>query len=208
MLMSLVKSAIDAGSDVDLSGCVYGRNQILPSYYLFLAGLVYSQKLSKILEVGTFMGGSSLAMFKGASSLSAVTPHIVTVDLEQRNVDQILGVPQIHRVIGNPLALPVLDLIVNDFGPDGIDFLFLDSTKVGRIVLSQFFVLSALLRPRFVVLDDITLNPSMVKMWDMICRRYKENSMNLAEYFPEIRKQGEINPSVKVHPGLGIVRLR
>lgn len=208
MIKDVIEAALRSGEDVDLAGCVYGKNGVLPSYYRFLAGLCRDQEVERILEVGTFMGGSSLAMYKGASSNAAKRVKIVTVDLEARNVDQIKDIPAIDRVIGDPLALPVLRRILDKFEHRPIDVLFLDSTKVGRIVMSQFSTISMVLRPKFVIMDDITLNPSMSMMWGNLVSIFGGKAINFSEEFPEIRKQGEINPNVKVHPGFGFIDAR
>lgn len=208
MIEDVIVSALRSGEEVDLSGCVYGKNGVLPSYYRFLAGLCRDQKVETVLEVGTFMGGSSLAMYKGASSNANAHVKVVTADLEARNVDQIKNIAAIDRVIGDPLALPVLKKISEKFSGKPIDVMFLDSTKVGRIVMSQFSTLSMMFRPKFVIMDDITLNPSMSLMWGNLVSIFGKNATNFAETFPAIRKQGEINPEVKVHPGFGFIDAR
>jgi predicted O-methyltransferase YrrM len=204
-LRHAIERAQQIGSSIDLSSCAYGKNNVIPSYYYFLAGLCKSQGLSKILEIGTFMGGSALAMSKGISPEKCDVAKIVTVDIEARDTTQIDEVKQIARVIGDPLANPVFNKILGHFERRPIDLLFLDSTKKGRIVMSQLATFSLFLKPRFIVLDDITLNDSMESMWDNLQHLFGGFALNMVEDFPEIRKMAEINQNVVRHPGFGII---
>lgn len=200
-----IDEAIKCGRSIKLDGIHYGAKVAAPAYYEFLAGFCHAHKIARVLEIGTFRGGSASAMHAGILSHGA-EPLIVTVDMEKRDTSQIDSKPHIHKFIGDPLALPNSTQIFELFGHKPVDLIFLDTTKQGRVVMNHFAMFSVLLQPRFIIMDDITLNPTMQRMWSLIEQRFGENAVNLGMTHPDIRKQGELNPEVKRHPGFGLVK--
>ena len=204
-MKKLVDAAYECGKAIDMPNCVYGNNKVVPSYYYFLAGMCRLKSLARVLEIGTFKGGSALAMYYGQISSDDNKTKIVTVDIEARDTHQIDNILEIKKIIGDPLNGVTLNIIINEFGRQPIDLLFLDSTKKGRIVMSQLATFCLFLRPRFIILDDITLNDNMERMWNNLEVQFSKFALNLAKSHPEIRKMAEINEKVIRHPGFGII---
>jgi predicted O-methyltransferase YrrM len=212
-LSVLVKEAYEIGTTIDLSECRFGLRHSQPTgYYYFLAGLCKVHKLSRILEIGTFMGGSSLAMYLGIQNIDDnpehIEPKIITLDLEKRQTECIDRIESITKIIGDPLHPETFEEILNLFENQSIDVLFIDASKLGRIVLSQLASFCLFLNPKYIILDDITVNKSMEKMWLKLSKKFDTYSINAPLVLPSIRVTGEVNVNAKRPPGFGVIAYR
>lgn len=71
--------------------------------------------------------------------------------------------------------------------------------------MSQLATFCLFLKPKLIILDDITLNDSMQQMWNNLESLFDGLAINLAESHPDIRKMAELNPKVIRHPGFGVI---
>jgi len=184
-LQEICTNAIQAGHDIDLTGCNYGphkrTNQILgiQMYYYFLAGLVRSLGLKKILEIGTSHGGSILAMARGCG-IDAPGVKLVTVDKKDIAGEALVSQNQITRLLGDSLAAATLKQVQKHLAAP-IDLLYIDSKHSRDHVLGNITNYGRALRPRFIVLDDIHLNEEMEGVWAELKARYGERAFDVSD---------------------------
>lgn len=168
-LHEICENARHAGRGIDLSGCDYGPHlrtqQHLGTqpYYYFLAGLVASLGMTRILEIGTSYGGSMMAMERGLGSATAGV-QLVTVDKVDIAGAPLLARPRVVRLHGDSLAPTTLKRVVSQFDA-AIGLLYIDSKHSREHVLGNIALYGKAMRPRFVVLDDIHLNAEMEAVW-------------------------------------------
>lgn len=204
-LDELVSWAWKIGNAIDLTGVGYGRihwdnfrdiiTDPLP-YYFFLAGFVRLVHAARICEIGTHWGGSTLALRRGVSP--ELKPDVVTIDLSRKSrFDAELG---IRKIIGEAGSKVVLQTVAEHFDEQAhIDLLFIDSHHTFAATFSQYCEYTTLLRPRFVILDDISLNEEMANAWQLILRSVPPGqALDASEVVREIRDG----------PGLAVVRLQ
>lgn len=161
---------MSVGSTIDLSDCRYrpGTDAPMPPYYQFLAGLVRASDASQILEIGTFHGGATSAM-ASAFGASISEPRIVTIDVVELNTAGLAGFPAVRRIIRDSLSPVTVREVAQSF-TGHIDILFVDSGHDFRQAFENLAVYGNLLKPRYIVLDDIALNRSMTRMWAKVER--------------------------------------
>ena len=159
------------GRKIDLTGCNYGLQRRTGvfinkpvSYYYFLAGFVSSQRLSYILELGTHFGGSIMSMSRGLREDVVSESRLVTVDKNMENIEGFNNYPHIRRIHGDILNPDVLHKVTGEFDRP-IDLLFIDTSHKYEHVKEVINLYAHLLKPRFMILDDIFLNDSMKSLW-------------------------------------------
>jgi len=201
----LVERAWASGQKLDLEGIGYGRIhwgnfkeiKTTPSpYYHFLAGLVKEAGIRSVLEIGTHSGGSALAIQKGFEGESG---FIVTVDVTKASDETLKNRPNIVKIRGDANKPKVIDSILDAFSGRPVDFLFIDGDHKFYPGLLNYSVYTTLLRPKFICLDDITLNEDMRRLWGFLSASVPDGrAINAAEMIPDIR------PGT---PGFGLVML-
>lgn len=187
--MSLIKTcnkAMENGKTLDLSGCFYtpAKKNSIPMYYYFLAGLIKEIEATQVLEVGTYYGGSSRAM---ATAMN-VGGKVITLDVEGK---KLLRHPQVTYVKGNSQELPIIKKVCSFFIPP-IDVIYLDSVHTYIHTMNDFYSYNRL-NPKYVIFDDIKLNPQMIKAWGDLSARF--NAL-------------DIGSLVNRKCGFGIIQLR
>ena len=203
-LPTLVREAWEVGKSIDLGKAVYGRairrgvEVVLdkPStYYPFLAGFVRVTRSRFVVELGTNCGGSALAMRSGFAGPG----EIVTVDLTDHSDAYLRDDPAIRKIRGDANSIEVIEAVVEIAGGRAVDMIYIDAAHSCMPTLLNYCLYGALLAPRFILIDDITLYPSMERMWRLVLRtRGSDCAVNAAEIVPEIRPQ-------KPAPGFGVV---
>ena len=206
----LVDDAWSLRDEFDLSKISYGRvhwgdfKQILTkpfSYYYFLAGLVRLTGARRVLEVGTHQGGSARAMATGFTD--PANSRLVTFDVTDYGAKLFKGHPSIRAYTIDANSQAAFETCLTDFGGPRIDMAFVDSTHEFWTTLQSFNVAAALLSCPIIVLDDITLNESMSRLWSFIRDRYgSENTIDAVEVHSAIREGGG-----GTRPGFGVVRI-
>jgi hypothetical protein len=203
-LEEIIRAAWTVGRSIDLSNAVYGPahwkdgaqfSDVTFPYYSFLAGLVRHQNCLRIFEIGSHYGGSCLSMLQGADSDQI---KVVTIDITDLN-------PALHTVAGitklvgdaNSEALIKQSLLTVDDEP--IDLLYVDADHRFLPTITGVALYSLLLKPRFVVIDDIALNPGMRTMWNVIRAACGGAAIDCVDVIPEIRAR---------ECGFGLVKLR
>lgn len=182
---SRLEEAMATGRGLPLDGCVYGPphwkgtfvDEAAP-YYPFLAGFVRTFGVSRIMELGTHYGGSTLAMHVGLRPELASGARIVTVDVTRLN-EEGLRRPGISRLTGDSLAPDIVAAAMRAF--DGhIDVLYVDTVHTYRQTLENVAVYANRLKPRFIILDDIRLNPGMCALWEHLVSLHGDGTFDLS----------------------------
>ena len=209
-LDQLVSEAWGIGQAMDLSGIGYGqihwgnRVDVIDSpfpYYHFLAGLIHCLKATKVVEVGTHHGGSAQAM---AAALTAVAgAKIVTFDVTPEGSLLLEGHPIIRAYNLEANTEAAYEACLAEFGEAKVDLAYIDASHSFWPTLMNYLICVEVLQADVVVLDDITLNDGMRRLWHLIRQRHPNDSIDATEVHPEIRQAGP-----DTAPGFGLVRLR
>jgi len=147
------------------------RFEVVP-YYHFLTGFVETLDLRQIVEVGTYFGGSTLAMRLGQLQLeNPADTRLVTVDIKHFRPSVLQPAHGVTRVFGNSVSGEVLRKVQAGVQAP-IDMLYLDATHFYEEVKAEFDRYIELFQPTFVVLDDIHLNDSMERFWSEVVEDY------------------------------------
>jgi tetratricopeptide (TPR) repeat protein len=205
-LKELVKQAWIVGNQIDLSECTYGvwhdGKTVFTtpsSYYYFLAGMVRVNRLSKILEIGTYRGGSILAMHRALEDKSVA--KLVTIDINLFEPERLKSFPEIERIEGDSASAEVISEVVKKFEGEPIDLIYIDGDHKYESTMAAYSIYTTLLKPKFVIFDDITLNDSMFRMWRDILKTHGDRVLNTVEVEPGIRPES-------TNPGFGISQIR
>lgn len=209
-LDELVSRAWSLKSEFDLRDVGYGRihwgnlRDFLKgpfSYYYFLAGMVRLTGARKILEIGTHQGGSTKALCKGLVAPS--DSRVVTFDVTPYGSEIFSGDPVVRAFTMDANTESALEKSLQEFGGSNIDLAFIDSTHDFWTTFQSISLYTSAFKCPVVIIDDITLNPSMAKLWDLLRKRYgTENAIDATDVNPEIRTGGS-----GTRPGFGVIRL-
>jgi len=208
-LRDVVTEAWGRRGSFDLQGVGYGTahwgdgaviSRPFP-YYFFLAGMVSITGSRHIVEVGTHQGGSARALSAGLVNTSE--SRIVTFDVTTHGTTILKGHPVIRAYQVDANSEAAYDICVNEFGTPAIDLAYIDSAHTFWQTLASFMLYGVAMHANFVILDDITLNPGMQKLWSLIVADFGPEAIDASAVVDEIRatKPGE------KRPGFGLVRL-
>lgn len=207
-LESVIAAAWQAGASIDLQGISYGRPHwegpapTEPySYYRFLAGIVRLHGMTRILEIGTHFGGSALAMCRGMPLAAA--GHLLTIDVEFENVAALQQERRLQRFKGHALQREVLEATAAAFHHLPIDLLYVDADHNFFPTLAMASIYSTLLKPQFIILDDINLDDTMRAMWQLLAECHPGEAVDATIVEPQI---GANMPTPG--QGFGVIRLR
>ncbi|MFC1666312.1 O-methyltransferase [Candidatus Omnitrophota bacterium] len=186
-LKSICEQAMGEGLKIDLEGCHYGETtgscKVIrrpTSYYYFLAGLIRSQRMTHVLEIGTNSGGSIMSMYRGLDKEDILNSKLVTVDIERKNQEGFKEYPNIERITGDSLDERVIKEVQNRFDRP-IDLIYIDSLHEYSHTKKNIDVYVRLLDPRYIVLDDIRQCDSMVELWKDITQEFKNNAFDASD---------------------------
>jgi predicted O-methyltransferase YrrM len=193
---ALVRRAQAVGTTIDLSGIGYGtrtRNNAVvdgdfeaepAEYYHFLAGLARTQNASRILEIGTHMGGSARAMLRGMEDPAGI---LVTVDVNDLAAPYLGADSRVRCVVADAETPEAFEKVADAFGPGSIDLMFVDANHAYEALLRQTALYLMLLRPRLVVFDDINRDASMRAGWSLLRRTFPGRAYDVHGIEPSIR---------------------
>ncbi|HXC36329.1 MAG TPA: class I SAM-dependent methyltransferase [Candidatus Acidoferrales bacterium] len=168
-------------------------------YYYFLAGLVKITGARKIVEVGTHQGGSARAMAKALEGSEG--GKIVTFDITPDGSQLFKQHQSIRAYTSDANSEEALNHVIEHFGEPRIDLVFIDAVHEFWPTLINVLIYAEICAARFIVLDDITLNPGMEKLWELLGSRYgRKNIIDATEIDENIRR-----PWITA-PGFGVVR--
>jgi hypothetical protein len=209
-MKELVEDAWTLRSQFDLSDVAYGKvhwgdmKQILTtpfSYYFLLAGIARLTQARRIVEVGTHQGGSTKALASGF--VDPGISKLVTFDVTDYGARMFKGHASIRAYTLDANSEAAFGACLREFGEPRIDLAFIDSTHEFWTTFQSFSLYAAMLECPVAVLDDITLNESMARLWELLRKRYgKANTIDATEVDPAIRVGGG-----GTRPGFGIVRI-
>jgi hypothetical protein len=171
------------------------------SYYYFLAGVVRLTRAERIVEVGTHQGGSTRAL--AAGFVDPTRGRIATFDITDYGARMFKGHPSIKAFSVDANSEKAFDACIGTFGDPRIDLAFIDSTHEFWTTLISFTIYTNVIRCPLVILDDITLNPQMARLWSHLRDRYgPSNTIDAVDVIPGIRTGGG-----GTRPGFGVVRI-
>ena len=201
-LKSICEQAMKVGLKIDLTGCNYGETtgsryflKRPTNYYYFLAGLVRSQKMARVLEIGTHFGGSIMSMSRGLDKEDMLKSKFVTVDIQYKNQDGFKEYSRIERITGDSLDENVIERVRKRFDVP-IDLLYIDSLHEYEHTKKNIEIYAAMLDPRYIVLDDIRQCDSMRELWSMLTLKFKEAALDISDII------------VRKGAGFGIIKWR
>ena len=207
---TLVADAWDLRREFNLENVGYGQvhwgdfKEVLKkpfSYYYFLAGITRLTGARRIVEVGTHQGGSTRALAAGLSEPSR--SRIVTFDVTDFGAKTFAGNQVIHAHVLDANSEAAFDTCVREFGEPRIDLAFIDTTHEFWTTVQSFMLYAEMIECPLVVVDDITLNDRMAKLWSLLRLRYgAANTIDATTVSPEIRTGGN-----NTAPGFGVVRI-
>jgi predicted O-methyltransferase YrrM len=185
-LEALVRDAYEAGCRLGEArkGRPPGADALVPAEYRdFLAGLCRSRDCRRVLEIGTEHAHTTRFLLDAIGDDLDV---FVTIDIVDHVPD--LRLPDgASRFVGDAMRADILSGCLERFGHRPIDLLFVDSAHDYASTLAHYAAYSALLRPRFVVLDDIVLNESMAMLWQDLRRVHGADAVNACDLEPRVR---------------------
>ena len=191
-LRSICEEAMREGLKIDLEDCHYGETtgscrliRRPTSYYYFLAGLVRSQRMRHVLEVGTNAGGSIMSISRGINKEDMPESRLVTVDIEHKNQEGFREYPHIERVTGDSLDPEVVKRVKSLF-EGSIDLIYIDSVHEYDHTRKNIDAYAEPLNPRYVVLDDIRQCDSMKELWKDLTQDFKDSAFDAS--YVSIRK--------------------
>ena len=175
ILQELCRTAYEVGLTIPLEGTNYGPAHwlpeqevlITPAYYHFLAGFVRQQNISSIIEVGTWYGGSTLALHHGFSGKG----EMVTIDINLHNPGALQNYPNITRLTGDAASQTIAEQIRTVF-PTSVDLLYLDGDHRFESNQRIIHLYGQLFKPKWIILDDIHWQWSMEKLWVRILKNH------------------------------------
>jgi len=174
------------GRKIDLAGCNYGETDGCAKfigrptkYYYFLAGFVKTQNLRYILEIGTHFGGSIMSMAKGMPRWSMRRSKIVTVDITRKNEEGFKDYPRIKRLQGDSTSDKIVEELTGIFNKP-IDLFYIDSLHEYKHTKRNIEIYSEMLKPKYIILDDIRLSVEMQRFWSEMIDRFGENASDIS----------------------------
>ena len=201
-LKEICETAMEAGRKIDLSDCPYGETtgscafiKRPTNYYFFLSGLVKSQKLTNILEIGTNYGGSIMSISKGLSAEEARESRLVTVDIVRKNEEGFAKYPNIRRITGDSLDKMIIEEVVGSFD-EKIGLLYIDSLHEYEHTKQNIDIYTEKLDPQYVILDDIRQCDDMKKLWSELEGEFKDDAFDASDI------------SVRKGAGFGVIKRR
>jgi len=173
--VALLAKCRDVGAELDLAHCVYGHahsgagsfSSDVEPYYAFLAGFVRLLALTHVAELGTHYGGSIQGLLAGLEPESDRAAHFATVDVTRLNREQLETHAALTLVQGDSLAANVVMQMCEPFDRH-IDLLYVDTIHSYAQTLENTAVYANRLKPRFILFDDIHLNPEMERFWSFV----------------------------------------
>ena len=184
-LQQICERAAKSGDNIDLKGCDYGPHKRtnlylgMQPYYRFLAGFVRSLGCRTVLEIGTSYGGSIMAISRGCPA-DQPAARLVTLDKVDIAGQPLLDLPHIRRVHGDSLA-PATVREAGRHLTAPIDLLYIDSKHSYEHTKNNILTYGAEFCPRFVILDDIHLNPEMDALWSETSAKYQHRAFDASD---------------------------
>ncbi len=185
-LAEIYEAAMKEGRKIDLTGCNYGETDGCAkfigrptNYYYFLAGFVKTQRLRYILEIGTHFGGSIMSMARSMRNWDARRSRIVTVDISRKNEEGFKNYPRIKRLQGDSTSGEIVEELTGTFNKP-IDLLYIDSLHEYDHAKRNIEIYSRMLKPKYIILDDIRLSGAMQRLWSEMLDRFGENASDIS----------------------------
>jgi cephalosporin hydroxylase len=160
-----------------------------------LDGLISTLDIHTVLEIGTNHGGAALTMRRAIHHADA---KVMTVDIQDLACSQVKDGSDIVYFVGDANARDAIEAVAAEFQGRRLDLLFVDTKHDFTTTMASYAIYVTLLNPKYVVLDDITLNDEMRSAWSLIAGRPNVSAINAAELIPAIRNHPR-------DPGFGLI---
>ena len=152
------------------------RINLTQPYYFILAGFIEYFNITNVIEIGTHKGGSGLAMMKSNNNL-----QLLTIDVEEHNmaIERLNKYKTCKRLIGDSLSTNIQQKVNEYFIKSGKTLLYIDALKDGKWIEKniEFY---KFIKPDYIIIDDITINKSMKKWWNIFSSKHK--CINFVDY--------------------------
>jgi hypothetical protein len=135
-------------------------------------------------------------MWRGAVDQHRI--QIITVDITDLN-SALHALPGVSKIVGDANGEAVVKTVAVAFGDKPIDLLYVDAAHDFLPTITNLGLYVLILRPRFVLIDDIVLNEGMRTLWQTLCLSHGARAINCVDVVPEVR-------SAKI--GFGLLQLR
>jgi cephalosporin hydroxylase len=172
----ICERALAVGRGIDLHGCYFemtGPYAYQPTnYYPLLAGLAATRFMRQVLDIGTRLGGSILAVRKALEGIDPNGRVLVTVDVMEHDQAALRAYPDVVRVLGDSIAEATVTAVMRHFSPP-IDMLFVDAVHTYEHTKANIDLYTGALSPALVAIDDIHLNESMEALWAELVVRFE-----------------------------------
>ena len=152
-----------------------------------------TQRLTRILEIGTNCGGSIMSISKGLHEDDIARSQLVTVDIVHKNEEGFKKYPHINRIQGDSLDEEVVKKVTSSFDSK-IDLLYIDSLHEYEHTKENINIYTDKLNPRYVILDDIRQCDDMKKLWKEVEEKFGDNAFDVSDI------------SIRNGAGFGIIR--
>ncbi len=203
-LHEMVSAADRIGQSIDIRDAHYGpaswgKKEFVtaPSpYYYFLAGWCTLTKASKVIEVGTHFGGSTLALLAGMDKTDDA--RLVTMDVTDLNKERLAEEPIVTKIVGSGADADIQEQAVSQLNGAGCDLLYVDALKDQQFVFDVLEGFAKLTPIRYAILDDINITASMRSMWAEVRERYGDDALDITESHPSVRAE---------NVGFGVIRM-
>ncbi len=192
----LIQRAWSIGKKIDTTDILYGPDHFEPlknfghqAYFSFFAGLANAIQANNIIEIGTWYGSATRAFERGCvKNNNSSNVKIVTIDEEQRNLDELGQYNSVIPITGNPLNPKVISRIASILSQDNVDILYIDDPqhayKYTLACLGCYFML---FKPKLVIIDDIHRTSDTQEIWCNIKTRWPQQAIELEKIIPAIR---------------------
>jgi len=134
-------------------------------------------------------------MSKGVKIEDKASSRVATIDKEYKNKKGFSGFEHIKRFKGDSLSPKMVEKTA-DFFSRPIDLIFIDTIHDYKNTKKNIIFYGRKLNPRYIILDDTHLNPSMEKLWTELKEKFKGRIF-------DVTKIGERGKA-----GMGIIKWR
>lgn len=166
---SLIPEVLKVKCNEEFRAYLEGRAQG-SGYYMALASMVHWASPENVLELGTNLGASAIALY----AQKKAGARLVTVDIDtvaRALPDEMLEAGDFWKIVGNDVDFPLIkrhDENLFDAIYGKVDFLFIDTDHRAEHLRNEWEIYQRYLVPgALVVLDDINVN-DMRGFWDAL----------------------------------------
>jgi cephalosporin hydroxylase len=126
-------------------------------------------------------------MARGTVQLTGTPRLLVTVDITDLDPG-LHEIPGIKKLTGDANSQAIIEEVVAIFQGQPIDLLYIDADHNFEPTLTNLGIYLTLLRPAWIILDDIVLTPKMAAMWNVLQVAFGRDAINCVDHVPVRRE--------------------